>query len=44
MHTTTAPDQTECDANNGSFRSLVDEFRTVREATVTFFHSLPEDA
>ena len=33
-----------CDADNRSFRSLVDEFRTVREATVTFFQSLPGDA
>ena len=33
-----------CDAEHRSFRSLVAEFRTVREATVTFFQSLPEDA
>jgi len=33
-----------CGADNRSFRSLVDEFRTVREATVTFFQSLPGDA
>jgi hypothetical protein len=33
-----------CDADNRSFRSLVVEFRTVREATVTFFQSLPGDA
>jgi hypothetical protein len=33
-----------CGADRRSFRSLVDEFRTVREATVTFFQGLPEDA
>jgi hypothetical protein len=31
-------------ADERSWRSLVDEFRAVRDATVTFFANLPEDA